>query len=31
MVFHQGNMSQDLNGSQQQMSFMPQVNNLDFP
>ena len=31
MVSHQGNMLQDLSGSQQEMSFMQQMNNPTFP
>ena len=31
MVFHQRNMSQDLSGSQQEMQFMQQMNNPNFP
>ena len=31
MVVHQGNMPQDLSGSEQEMSFMQQMNNPNFP
>ena len=31
MVSHQGNMRQDLSGSEQEMSFVQQMNNPDFP
>ena len=31
MASHQGNMRQDLKGSQQEMSFMQQMNNPNFP
>ena len=31
MVFHQGSMPRDLSGSQQEMSFMQQINNPNFP
>ena len=31
MVVHQGNMPQDLSGSEQEMSFMLQMNNPNFP
>ena len=31
MVYHQGNMPQDLSGSQQEVSFMQQMNNPNVP
>ena len=31
MVSHQGDMAQDLSESEQEMSFMRQMNNPDFP
>ena len=31
MVSHQGSMPQDLSGFQQEMSFMQQINNPNFP
>ena len=31
MVSHQGSTPQDLSGSQQEMSFMQQINNPNFP
>ena len=31
MVYHQGNMTQDFRCSQQEMAFMQQMNNLNFP
>ena len=31
MLSHQGSMPQDLSGSQQEMVFMQQINNLNFP
>ena len=31
IVSHQGNMPQDLSGSQQEMKFMQQMNNPNFP
>ena len=31
IVSHQGSMPQDLSGSQQEMSFLQQINNPNFP